>query len=216
MIDLKKLCIRPETPADYRAVESLIRDAFWNLYVPGCDEHYVAHALRGHADFIPALDLVAELDGQIVGSVMYTKATLMDEADVCKEILTFGPLAVLPACQRQGVGKALLDASFKIARTMGYDAIVIFGHPGNYVARGFKSCQKYSVCMPDGSFPTAMLVKELTAGALDGRRWIYHESPAYAVDPDGFSAFDAQFPPRPREYRPSQEEFYIYSHSVIR
>ena len=201
---------------DHHEVEHMTRRAFWNVNMPGCDEHYVAHALRGHADFIPALDLVAELDGRIVGSVMYTKATLTDEAGACKEILTFGPLAVLPAFQRQGVGKALLEASFEIAGAMGYDAIVIFGHPGNYVARGFKSCQKYGVCMPDGSFPTAMLVKELTAGALDGRRWMYHESPAYAVDPGGFPAFDAQFPPRPREYRPSQEEFYIYSHSVIR
>ena len=110
----------------------------------------------------------------------------------------------------------LADVQARYRRAMGYDVIVIFGHPGNYVARGFKSCRKYNVCMPDGSFPTAMLVKELTAGALDGRKWLYHESPAYAVDPDGFPAFDAQFPPRPREYRPSQEEFYIYSHSVIR
>lgn len=216
MIEPTQLVIRPETENDHRAVEALIRDAFWNLYVPGCDEHYIAHVLRSHADFLPSLDLVAELDGQIVGSVMYTRARLTDESGTCKEILSFGPLAVRPGFQRQGIGKALLTASFDQARAMGYDTIVIFGHPGNYVSRGFKSCKRLNVCMPGGAFPTAMLVKELVPGTLDGRRWTYHESPAYEINSAEAEAFDALFPPRAKEYRLSQEEFYIYSHSSLR
>ena len=215
MIDPTHLVIRPETPQDYRTVEALVRDAFWNLYVPGCDEHYIAHVIRRHADFLPALSLVAVLDGHIVGSVMYTKARLTDEAGADKEVLTFGPLAVLPAFQRQGIGKALLNASFDRARAMEYDTIVIYGHPGNYVARGFKSCKKYNVSLEDGHFPTAMLVKELVPGTLDGRRWHYHESEAFSIDEADAQAFDARFPPREKAAAPSQEEFWIYSHSII-
>lgn len=212
---MDKLIIRTETSEDRAAVENLTREAFWNVNAPGCDEHYLVHVMRSHEDFIPELDLVAELDGCIVGNVMYAKCALDDGQGTIKHILTFGPLSVLPQYQRKGIGKALLEASFEKAIAMGYDTIVIFGHPCNYVARGFRSCKKYNVCIGDGIFPTAMLVKELSDGALDGRRWKYIESPVYNVNPDEAEVFDAQFPHKEKEYRRSQEEFYIYSHSTI-
>lgn len=215
MLDITQVIIRRETPADHREVETLVRDAFYNLYVPGCDEHYIAHVLRDHPDFLPELNLVAELDGQIIGSVMYTKARLTDETGAEKAILSFGPLSVRPSFQRQGVGKKLLETSFEKAVSLGYDTIVIFGHPCNYVARGFVSCKRRNVCLEGDIFPTAMLVKELIPGALDGRKWFYHESPAYEITAEAAQAFDAQFEPRAKEYRLSQEEFYIYSHSSI-
>ena len=116
--------IRRETQEDYRRVEELTRRAFWNLYVPGCSEHYLAHILRDHADFIPELDLVAELEGSIIGNIMYTKASLTDEDGTEKPILTFGPISVLPEYQRQGCGKALIEASFRKAAELGYDVVV--------------------------------------------------------------------------------------------
>lgn len=88
--------IRRETEADYRAVEELHRNAFWNVHVPGCCEHYLAHVLRKHPDFIPELDLVYELDGEIVGNVMYTKSELLEEGGNSTGILTFGPIGVAP------------------------------------------------------------------------------------------------------------------------
>lgn len=215
MLDIAQVTIRRETPADHREVETLVRDAFYNLYVPGCDEHYIAHVLRDHPDFLPELNLVAALDDQIIGSVMYTKARLTDETGAEKAILSFGPLSVRPGFQRQGVGKKLLETSFEKAVSMGYDTIVIFGHPCNYIARGFVSCKRRNICLEGDIFPTAMLVKELVPGALDGRKWLYHESPAYEISPEAAQAFDAQFEPREKEYRLSQEEFYIYSHSSI-
>lgn len=211
------LFIRPETEADHRAVEALTREAFWNVYAPGCYEHYLAHLIRGHKDFIPELDLVAEAaDGRLLGNVMYTRATLTDEAGNMREVLTFGPISVRPDCQRRGIGRALLEHSFREARRMGFGAIVIFGGPDNYVSRGFKSCARYQVCAEDGSFPAAMLVKELTPGFFDGRKWIYQESPAFQFDPACAEQFDSRFPPMKKEERASQESFYIYSHSVIR
>ena len=209
------LLIRTETAADHRAGEEMTREAFWYVSAPGCEEHYLVHCLRTHPDFIPGLALVAQLEGRLAGNVMYTVSRLTDEEGREKEILTFGPPTVHPDYQRRGIGKALLERSFDIAREMGYEAVVIFGNPGNYVGRGVQSCKKFGVSTPTGKFPCAMLVKELAPGALAGHRWVYRESPAYEADPAGFEAFDAAFPPKKKGWRPSQEEFYIYSHSAL-
>lgn len=206
--------IRREQPEDYQAVEKMTRDAFWNLHVPGCSEHYLAHALRGHPDFIPELDLVAERDGQVVGNIMYTKAWLEDEAGNRKEILTFGPFSVAPEVQRQGIGKQLMEASFRVAAELGYDTVVIFGHPGNYVSSGFKNCARYRISL-EGIYPTAMLVRPLRENALDGRAWSYRESSAYRIDDRAAEEFDEGFAPREKAFRASQEEFFIYSHSTV-
>ena len=142
--------IRNERPEDYETVERITREAFYNLYVPGCVEHYLVHLMRTHEDFIPELDFVLELDGAEIGNIMYTKATLTDEEGTVKEILTFGPVCVLPAYQRKGYGKLLMEHSFRKAVEVGYDAIVIFGSPANYVGRGFESCKKYKVRAENG------------------------------------------------------------------
>ncbi len=113
---------------------------------------------------------------------MYTKAKLIDEGKNEKEILTFGPISILPEYQRQGYGKMLLEHSFKKAIELGFDTIVIFGSPSNYVSRGFKSCKKYNICLENGIFPSAMMVKELKEGALDGRKWFYYDSPVMNID----------------------------------
>ncbi len=209
--------IRLETEKDHREVENLAREAFWNLSVPGCHEHYFVHVLRQHADFIPELDFVLESEGRILGFVMYAKGRLVDEQGNEKPILTMGPICVHPACQRRGFGKALLEYSFAAARAMGHDVVINFGNPDNYVARGYKSCKKYNVCFMGDVFPAALLVKELKEGTLDGRKWFYYPSDAEALcdDAQAVAAFDSQFPPKEKAWQPSQEEFYIHSHSVI-
>lgn len=207
--------IRNEKETDYRRVEEITRKAFWNLYAPGCDEHYLVHIMRTHKDFIPELDFVIEVDGQVIGNIMYTKAKLIDESGVEKEILSFGPVSILPEYQRRGYGKKLIEYSFEKAAALGYDVIVIFGNPGNYVNLGFKSCKKYNVCLENGIYPTAMLVKELKPGTLDGRKWVYL-SPVFDIDKKEAERFDEGFEPWEKKYQSSQEEFYIYSHSVVR
>ncbi|MDN6027866.1 MAG: N-acetyltransferase [Lacticaseibacillus paracasei] len=208
--------IRPEQPSDYRQVETIHRNAFWNLYVPGADEHYLAHIIRDHSDFVPELDLVLEHNAQVIGNIMYTKAKLIDEAVVEKTILTFGPVAIDPAFQRQGFGKQLMEVSMKRAVELGYDTIVIFGDPDNYIERGFKSCQKFNVWAANNTQPTAMLVKVLKPNVLDGRKWTYHESSAMGYDKEAAARFDATFPTKAKGYQASQEAFYILSHSVLK
>jgi len=209
------LNIRNEEPRDYEIVENITRNAFYNLYIPGCVEHYLVHTMREHKDFIHELDFVLELDSMVIGNIMYTKATLADGDGNVKNILTFGPLSIEPKYQRKGYGKLLIQYSFEKAISMGYDTVVILGAPANYVSSGFVSCKKYNVCMEDGRFPAAMLVKELKTGALDGRKWYYKDSPVMEALPENAIAYDDTLPPKERKHTSSQEEFYIMSHSFL-
>lgn len=207
--------IRNEEKTDFEKVEEITRKAFWNLYVPGCGEHYLVHVMRSHKDFIPELDFVIEVDNEIIGNIMYTKTKLVDEFGEEKDILTFGPVCILPEYQRKGYGKKLLEYSFEEAIALGYDVIVIFGNPGNYVSRGFKSCKKHNVCLENGTYPSPMMVKELKPGALDGRKYVYYESPVFEIDEKDAERFDEGLEKWEKKYQPSQEEFYIHSHSII-
>ncbi len=209
------LIIRNEQETDRKIVEDITRKAFYNLYIPGCVEHYLVHHMRGHEDFIPELDFVAELDGQVIGNIMFTRAKLTDEQRMEKDILTFGPLCIVPEHQRKGLGKKLLEHSFQQAVKLGYDVIVIFGSPANYVSSGFKSCKKYNICLDNGKYPAAMLVKELKDGTLDGRKWFYHHSPVMAIDEQAAQEYDSSLSPMEKKYLPSQDEFYIMSHSFV-
>ena len=209
------IVIRNETEKDYKTVEEITRKAFYNIYVPGCMEHYLVHIMRDHEDFIKELDFVIELDGKVIGNIMYTKAKLVDEAGEEKEILTFGPVSILPEYQRMGYGKQLMEHSFQKARQMGYDVVVIFGDPGNYVSRGFKSSSRYHICLPDGSYPTAMLAKELRENTLDGRKWMYYDSPVMQVDEKEAKDYDDSLEKMEKKVLLCQEEFYILSHSCL-
>ena len=212
----QNVIIRNETPADYEAVEVLTRRAFYNLYVPGCNEHYLVRVMRPHPDFVPELDLVLELEGRIIGNVMYTKTRLVDEAGEEKHILTFGPVCIAPEYQRMGYGKLLLEHSFERALALGYDVIVIFGNPNNYVSRGFICCKKRNISLSDGTFPSAMMVKELRPDVLDGRKWVYRQSAVFDdLDEAAAERYDQTLEPMEKKFQPSQEEFYISVHSIV-
>ena len=209
------LNIRNERESDYKNVEDITRKAFYNVYVPGCMEHYLVHIMRGHEDFIPELDFVIEVDGQIVGNIMYTKSKLTDEGGTEKEIVTFGPVSILPKYQRKGYGKMLIEHSLKRVAELGYEAVVIMGSPANYVGSGFQCCRKYNICVEKEKYPAAMLVKELKPGALDGRLWFYSDSPVMNVDEREAQAFDDGLEKMEKKWMPSQEAFYIMSHAFV-
>jgi putative acetyltransferase len=199
--------IRNENETDYREVEELTRDAFWNLYFPGCDEHYLVHKIRSHPDFVKTLDFVAISNGRVIGSIIYTKSNVVDEMGRMLETLTFGPLCVHPKYQRKGVGKALISHTSKLALEMGYPAIIIYGDPRNYCVNGFKSCKDFNITNKDGKYPYAMLVLELKKGSLVGHRWTYWDSDAFKFDPQDVEEFDKQFPPKEKGFQHSQVEF---------
>lgn len=210
------IIIRNERADDYRSVETLTREAFWNLYVPGCDEHYLVHIMRNHPDFLPELAFVAEVDGEIVGSIFYTKSWLVDENGDEKEIRTFGPLCVHPSVQRKGIGTALINHTADIVRAQGFPAIVIMGSPFNYCKHGFKNGLDFKVSDENGDYPYGLLVLELKTGALDGTRWKYRYSDVYNFDPEQVEPYDQTFPVKQKEWHYSQELFSISIRSFLR
>lgn len=150
-----------------------------------------------------------------IGNIMYTKSRLTDESGREKEIVTFGPVCIAPEYQRKGYGKQLIGHSLARAEALGYEAVVIFGSLVNYVGSGFVSCRKHNICAEDGKYPAAMLVKELVPGALDGRKWIYRDSPVMAVSEQEAREYDDKLEKLEKKHLPSQEEFYIMSRSFL-
>lgn len=203
------ISIRNEIEQDYREVEELTREAFWNLYVQGCDEHYLVHIMRSHPDFLPELDFVAAREDKIVGNIMYTKSYLADETGNKIATITFGPVSVLPAFQRQGVGSALIVHSKQVALEKGYKAIIIYGHPHNYCKHGFKSSKDCHVSDAEGRYPYSLLVLELEKGALEGHNWQYCPSDVYNIDTNAANEYDHLFEYKKKEYKYTQEEFLI-------
>lgn len=209
------IIIRKECKDDYREVEELTREAFWNLYVPGCDEHYLAHVMRHHPDFLTEMDFVAVLNNKIVGNIMYAKSRLIDEKNISLETITFGPVSVLPDYQRKGIGSALIKHSIARAKAAGNKAIIIEGHPHNYCKHGFIGSKSLNVSDTEGRFPYSLLVLELEKGCLNKQNWKYHPSEVYNLDEKKSQEFDKNFPLKEKSYRPSQEEFKIASSAFI-
>lgn len=209
------MVIRNEKPEDYRIVEEMIKEAFWNLSVPGCNEHYFAHQVRKSEDFIPELDFVLEENGKIIGHIIYVKAKLVADDGTEKEILSFGPFTIHPDYQRRGYGRKLLYRSFEVAEKMGYDTIAIWGNPENYACYGFKNCKRYNVYIEEDVYPVALMVKLLNENALSDKCWKYVESTAHELDENGFEEFDSSFPQMEKGYKYTQELFYIYSRSNV-
>ena len=200
--------LRPEGPADFRAVEELTRNAFWNHHAPGCDEHYLAHILRESSDFVPELDYVAVHDGKVVGNIMYTRAKIVLDRGGEREVLCFGPLAVDPAFQGQGVGGALIERTKTLAQELGYKAILIFGDPEYYSRFGFIPAERYGVGTSWGVYIISLQALELQPGALEDCAGYFQESGDYQIDPEASAAFDKGFPPKEKvSGLPSQERF---------
>ncbi len=200
------LTIRNEEKRDYRTVEQLVRGAFWNLYVRGCSEHYMLHNLRASDDFIPELDFVAEKEGQIVGQIVYSRGIIKGKGAEDKEVIIFGPVSVLPAFQRRGIGSALIIHTISLARDMGYPAICIYGDPRYYSRFGFRCAEKYDIKTADDKFAVSLQVLELRRAALNNVSGRFLESAAFAVDETGFAEYDATFPFREKEETESQRE----------
>ena len=209
------ITLRRELPPDYKKVEDVTREAFWNLYVPGCCEHYLAHVMRGHKDFIEDLDFVALADNQIVGNIMYTKSRVFNDKGETIDTITFGPLSVLPEYQRKGIGSLLLQHTIQRAKEKKAKAIIIYGSPKNYCKHGFKSSKDYAIATMDGKYPYGLLVLELEGEVFDNHSWRYQESDVYAIEFNEVEEFDKLFSQKEKGYRYTQEEFKMSCRAFI-
>ena len=206
-----ELKIRLENENDYRTVEELTREAFWNIHVPGCDEHYYLHNLRKNDAFIRELDYVALYENKIVGHIAYSKANIIDNADKMHNVIMFGPISVLPEYQSKGVGSALIKHTLEVAKSLGYKAVLIYGDPRYYSKFGFRCAEKYDIKTPDGMYCVPMMALELEKGALNGVSGRLIEGFEYVPDEIEFEKFDKTFSPKKKDKTASQEVFKVLS-----
>ena len=200
----ENMIIRLESERDYRAVECLTRDAFWDVYKPGCDEHLVAHKLRHSKAFLPGLDYVAVYDDRIVGNIMYSVAQVINDGGCVHSVLTFGPLSVLPEFQGQGVGAALVRHTLAVAQKTGYPAIIIFGDPAYYHRFGFENASNFGITTSDGASFDAFMALELYDHALESINGRFYEDDVFHIDPDELTKFEKAFPYREKHVTDTQ------------
>lgn len=199
--------IRLEEKKDHRAVEELIRESFWNVYRPGCSEHYVIHVLRGDPAFIPELDFVMERDGRLIGQNLFMKTIIEADDGRVIPVLTMGPICIANGLKRQGYGKALLDYSLEKAARMGFGAVLFEGNIDFYGKSGFEYAGKFGIRyhdLPEDADASFFLCKELTPGYLDGVTGVYQTPQGYYVDDADVEEFDKGFPYKEKLKLPGQ------------
>ena len=196
--------IRLETKEDQKIVEHLTREAFWNVYRPGCLEHYVLHQFRDREDFVPGLNLVLERNGEIIGHVMYVRSAIRTDDGKIIPIMIFGPISIAPAYKRQGWGTILLRYSMEKARQMGAGALAITGNIGFYGKSGFVAAKTKGVRYADDPDAEYFLICELEPGFLNGISGTYKDPEGYFVSEEEADAFDRTFPTKEKLKLPGQ------------
>ena len=206
-MDQKHYTIRHEEEKEYREVENLVREAFWNVYRPGCLEHYVLHQLRSDPAFVPELDFVMEKDGQLIGQNMFMRAVIKADDGRDIPIMTMGPICIAPEYKRKGYGKILLDYSLEKAAELGAGALCFEGNIDFYGKSGFDYARKFGIRyhdLPEGADNSFFLCKELKPGYLDGITGEYAPPQGYLVDEAEAEAFDGAFPFKEKQRLPGQ------------
>ena len=199
--------IRLEEKKDYRIVEELVRESFWNVYRPGCSEHYVIHVLRDDPAFVPQLDFVMEKDGRIIGQNMFMRTVIESDDGGTVPVLTMGPIGITPDLKRKGYGKQLLDYCLEKAAEMGFGAVLFEGNIGFYSHCGFDYARKFGIRyhdLPEDADDSFFLCKELIQGYLKGVRGVYQTPQGYYVDDADVEEFDRSFSPKEKLRLPGQ------------
>lgn len=191
---MEKIILRPETPSDYDQVENLVREAFWNVHSPGCEEHYLMHIMRNAPAFVRELDWIAEYEGKIAGQIAYTKMKIAKDNGTYCDVLCFGPISVLPEFQAKGIGGKLIRHTQNLARQLGYRAILIFGDPAYYSRFGFVPAEQFDIGTEDHAYADALQAYELYENALQDCAGRFLEDAVFHLNADAAAAFDETFP----------------------
>ena len=206
-MNINDVIIRLENKDDHRIVEELVRDSFWNVYRPGCTEHYVLHVLRNDPAFIKELDLVMEKDGHIIGQNIFMKTVIKGDDSRDIHVLTMGPICIANQFKRQGYGKLLLDHSLEKAAQMGFGAVLFEGNIAFYGKSGFDYSSSFGIRyhdLPRGADQSFFLCKELIPGYLDRVTGVYLTPQGYYVKDRDAEEFDKGFPYKEKLTLPGQ------------
>ena len=199
--------IRLETPADHAEVENLVRESFWNVYRPGCYEHYLLRCLRDDKDFVPELDFVMEKDGRIIGQNVFVRASIQADDDRDISIMTMGPICIANDLKRRGYGKILLDYTIEKAKEMGAGALCFEGNIDFYGKSGFTYASEFGLRyrgLPEDVDASFFLCKELIPGYLAGITGEYGPPAGYLIDEAKAEEFDKQYPYKEKLKLPGQ------------
>ena len=199
--------IRLERTEDYREVENLVRESFWNVYRPGCSEHFVIHVLRDDPAFVKELDFVMEQNGVLIGQNMFMRTVIEADDGRVIPVLTMGPIGITPELKRQGYGKKLLDYCLEKAEAMGFGAVLFDGNLSFYGHCGFTYAREFGIRyhdLPEGADDSFFLCKELIPGYLDDVTGVYQTPQGYYVDDADVEEFDKAFPPKVKLRLPGQ------------
>ena len=199
--------IRLEEKVEYREVENLVRESFWNVYKPGCSEHYVLHVLRDDPAFIKELDFVMEKDGSLIGQNVFVRAVINADDGRDINVLTMGPICITPELKCRGYGKILLDYSLERAAEMGFGAVLFEGSIDFYGKSGFDYARRFGIRyhdLPEGADDSFFICKELIPGYLDEITGVYQTPRAYYVDDADVYEFDKSFPAKKKLKLPGQ------------
>ena len=199
--------IRLEKKEEYREVENLVREAFWNVYRPGCSEHFVIHVLRDDPAFVKELDFVMEKDGEMIGQNMFMRTVINADDGRVIPVLTMGPIGITPELKRHGYGKKLLDYSLEQAAAMGFGAVLFEGNIGFYGKSGFDYARNFGIRyhdLPEGADDSFFLCRELIPGYLNGITGVYQTPQGYYVDDADVEKFDKDLPPKEKLRLPGQ------------
>lgn len=202
-----KFIIRNETTADRRETEHLVRESFWNVYRPGCMEHFVLHELRNDPAFVQELNFVMEAEGRLIGQNMFMRAVIAADDGRQIPILTMGPICIANDRKRQGYGRQLLDYTVEKAAEMGFGALCFEGNIGFYGKSGFTYASEFGIRyhgLPEGADASFFLCKELIPGYLAGITGEYAPPQGYFVDEVACEEFDKAFPPKEKRKLPGQ------------
>lgn len=203
----KDYTIRFERQQEHREVENLIRESFWNVYRPGCSEHYVIHVLRNDPAFVKELNFVMEQNGKLIGQNIFMKTVINADGGRDIPVLTMGPICITPELKRKGYGKELLDYSLERAAELGYGAVLFEGNIAFYGKSGFEYARNFGIRyhdLPEGEDDSFFLCKELIPGYLDGITGIYRTPQGYYVKDEDVEEFDKAFPHKEKLKLPGQ------------
>ncbi len=203
----KDYLIRGEKAEDYKEVENLVRESFWNVYRPGCSEHYVIHVLRDDPAFVKELDFVMEQGGRLIGQNIFMKTVINSDDGKDIPVLTMGPICIANDLKRKGYGKILLDYSLEQAAKLGYGAVLFEGNIDFYGKSGFDFARKFGIRyhdLPEGADDSFFLCRELLPGYLGGITGVYQTPQGYYVKDEDVEKFDKSFPPKEKLTLPGQ------------
>jgi predicted N-acetyltransferase YhbS len=189
-----KINIRLEEEKGFRKVEFLTREAFWDLYRPGCCEHLIVHKMRNVPAFVKELSYIAEEEYSIVGSIIYSKAKIINDQTNEYEVLCMGPISILPSYQKKGIGSLLMTRSIERAKELGFKAVIIFGNPDYYKRFGFINAKNYNIKTSTCENFDAFMALELANGSLNGISGKFYEDKVFETEDKELELFEREFP----------------------